>query len=236
MKGLAIGNGWVDPAIQYTQYADFAYDNQLIKHAEYVALNASGIVCRDLIKAKLWPIAIIECNLIMSTILEQTHLNPYDIRKKCGSSPLCYDFNALTKFINQPSVRKELGIGNRKWTPCSSAVYLFLIGEWSSNFATVVPELLDANYTVLVYSGMMDLICNYYGGREWLRNMEWQGQTGFNNAQYRDWIVNGKFAGKAKSFKNLIFLEVADAGHMVPMDQPKNALDLINRLISNTPF
>jgi len=29
-KGIAIGNGWVDPYIQYPQYAEFAYENNLI--------------------------------------------------------------------------------------------------------------------------------------------------------------------------------------------------------------
>lgn len=29
-KGLGIGNGWVDPYVQYPQYAEFAHDNKLI--------------------------------------------------------------------------------------------------------------------------------------------------------------------------------------------------------------
>lgn len=29
-KGVAIGNGWVDPYVQYPQYAEFAYENKLI--------------------------------------------------------------------------------------------------------------------------------------------------------------------------------------------------------------
>jgi cathepsin A (carboxypeptidase C) len=34
-KGIAIGNGWVDPYVQYPQYAEFAYENNLIGSTQY---------------------------------------------------------------------------------------------------------------------------------------------------------------------------------------------------------
>ena len=34
-KGIAIGNGWVDPYVQYPQYAEFAYENKLVDESEY---------------------------------------------------------------------------------------------------------------------------------------------------------------------------------------------------------
>lgn len=40
-------------------------------------------------------------------------------------------------------------------------------------------------------------------------------------------MVDGKAAGEIKSHKNLHFLRVYDAGHMVPMDQPKNAHEML---------
>jgi len=36
-----------------------------------------------------------------------------------------------------------------------------------------------------------------------------------------------------RQFGNLHFLRVYDAGHMVPMDQPVNALKMIDMLIEN---
>ncbi len=44
----------------------------------------------------------------------------------------------------------------------------FLIQFRVHNFAIDVPILLAANVRVLVYSGMLDFICNYYGGRAWV--------------------------------------------------------------------
>lgn len=36
-----------------------------------------------------------------------------------------------------------------------------------------------------------------------------------------------------RQFENLHFLRVYDAGHMVPMDQPVNALAMLQRFIDN---
>ena len=44
-KGLAIGNGLVDPYLQYPEYAVFAYENKLIGEAEYKILNATFKEC-----------------------------------------------------------------------------------------------------------------------------------------------------------------------------------------------
>jgi len=43
--------------------------------------------------------------------------------------------------------------------------------------------------------------------------------------------VNGVGAGQLKQFKNFKFLRVYDAGHMVPMDQPVVALQMLESFI-----
>lgn len=45
----------------------------------------------------------------------------YDIRKKCDFAPLCYDFSYLDRFLNQPAVKKELGVEDRYWVACRCA-------------------------------------------------------------------------------------------------------------------
>lgn len=40
-------------------------------------------------------------------------------------------------------------------------------------------------------------------------------------------MVDGKAAGSLKTFKNLKFLRVYDAGHMVPKNQPAAALQML---------
>jgi len=88
----------------------------------------------------------------------------------------------------------------------------------------------------LIYSGKLDLICNYFGGAEWLKQLQWSGQSGFNNQQLANWKVSGSTAGQWKTYNNLTWLEVNSAGHMVPHDQPENALAMINTFITGGTF
>jgi len=44
-----------------------------------------------------------------------------------------------------------------------------------------------------------------------------------------DDITSAKAYGKIKSSGNFTFMQIYQAGHMVPMDQPENSLDFFNR-------
>lgn len=59
--------------------------------------------------------------------------------------------------------------------------------------------------------------------------MEWSGQKGFQAAPMVPFTVDGAEAGLQKSQGPLIFLKMHNAGHLVPMDQPKASLDMISR-------
>ncbi len=48
--------------------------------------------------------------------------------------------------------------------------------------------------------------------------------------------MGGSAAGLSRTYGGLTFLRVYDAGHMVPADQPKAALALLNQLTSGAPF
>jgi len=62
-----------------------------------------------------------------------------------------------------------------------------------------------------------------------VKALEWEGQEQFNQADDKPWnLSTGKQAGRLRSHKNLKFLQVYDAGHMVPMDQPQAASEMLN--------
>lgn len=48
--------------------------------------------------------------------------------------------------------------------------------------------------------------------------------------------MNGATAGYYRSAQGLTMLQVLGAGHMVPMDQPVNALDMLTRFLDGKPF
>lgn len=232
LTGIAIGNGWVSPYNQYPAYAEFSKENNLIYDIHYYALKAATKVCQGLISLGLWPIALFECQFSTETVLVNPlwpRFNVYDIRRKCDSPPLCYDFSNMDKFIAREDVRAELGVGERSWSSCNMLVHTLMLGDWVNNLEKSVSNVLKSGVKVLVYSGDKDWICNWRGGEAWTHDLEWSKKSEFNSSEYTKWNVEDKAAGEYKNVDNFTFLRVYDAGHMVPMDQPKVALEMLNQ-------
>jgi cathepsin A (carboxypeptidase C) len=100
------------------------------------------------------------------------------------------------------------------------------------DLSSKVTQILNSGLDVLVYSGDKDFICNWRGGEAWTNAVDWEGKDAYLNQTYQDWKVDEKVAGELKSYKNLKFLRVYDAGHMVPMNQPEAALAMLNEFTS----
>jgi len=245
LQGIAIGNGWVDPYAQYPAYPDFAYYHNLIGDIEYDADVGLVDTCQGLISLGIWEAALYDCQLMAEGVLAEMGVtlgyfpNPYNYLQACTDPPLCYDFSLLAEYLAQPSVQQALGVTGHDWTDCNMEVHTLLLGDWVTNLELKIPSLLDDKQNpirVLVYSGELDYICNWMGGNYWTQQMQWSGQNQFNSQNFTDWHVSGTVAGEVKAYNNLAFLKVANAGHMVPMDQPKNALDMLKRFLNNQPF
>lgn len=106
--------------------------------------------------------------------------------------------------------------------------------DWMRNLEVGIPALLEDGVKLLVYAGEYDLICNWLGNSRWVHAMEWNGQKEFVASPEVPFVVNGTEAGIMKSSGPLSFLKVHNAGHMVPMDQPKAALAMLKRWSQGT--
>ncbi|XP_059456068.1 serine carboxypeptidase-like [Corylus avellana] len=235
LKGFAIGNGLTDPAIQYKAYTDYALDMGIITKSAHDRINKVVPVCETAIKlcgtdgTISCMASYFVCNTIFSSIMALAgNINYYDIRKKCEGS-LCYDFSNMEKFLNQKSVRDALEVGDLDFVSCSPTVYQAMLVDWMRNLEVGIPTLLEDGINLLVYAGEYDLICNWLGNSRWVHAMEWSGQQKFVASPEVPFVVDGSEAGVLKSHGALTFLKVHDAGHMVPMDQPEAALEMLRR-------
>jgi len=246
-QACAIGNGLVDPLSQYPEYAPYSLDHKMVGKLTYDVMEAGLPACLDLIEHCATNStrgkddcveAFDTCNNDELGPPEQSGLNPYDVRIPCGPFPLCYNMTGVSDLLAEPAVIKALGTQGHPWQECSQAVYNRLVsnGDWVLNFAIDVPFLLAAGKQVVVYSGEYDFICNWYGGNAWTHQLQWPGQNAFNTAPNTTWTVDNKFAGTAITAMNFTFVRVANAGHMVPMNQPVNALALLKNLLTNSAF
>lgn len=251
LRGIAIGNGLVDARSQYSSYSSFAFDHGMVSPQQHQSMRAMLPGCLALIErcsqnsTKGWHACLtahVACTYAEILPAAYSGRNPYDVRLSCDDShPLCYDFKHVEKFLNQAEVREALGVRpsrHDRWKECNMRVNeeLLLAGDWMLNFATDLPEVLAAGVRVLSYAGDQDYICNYYGQSEWMDRLRWSGQQHFRDARNSSFVVDGHVAGSVRSADGLTFLRVADAGHMVPMDKPREALVMFNRFIDGLPF
>lgn len=83
---------------------------------------------------------------------------------------------------------------------------------------------------VLIYVGKLDWICCYQGNRAMAERLEWSGQQGFNAAPLTEWKnEKGSEGGETKSFNGLTYFDLRGAGHMSPLDKPKETLWMVQR-------
>ncbi|KAG4974393.1 hypothetical protein AAZX31_11G168800 [Glycine max] len=234
LKGLAIGNGATNPAIQYQAYPDFALDNKIITKANYDEINKLIPDCEQAAKTcetqggQSCAIAFNTCQKIFYHILDfAPGINYYDIRKKCKGD-WCYDFRNVETLLNLPKVKSVIGVSNDlQYVSCSKRVHEAMMQDYMRNMEVEIPSLLEDGIKLLVYVGEEDLICNWLGNSRWVHAMKWSGKKAFGKSPTVKFVVDGSKAGSLNSYGPLSFLKVHEAGHLVPMDQPKAALQML---------
>lgn len=258
LKGLSVGNGLTAPEIQYKYYAPLAYDwCKTVKGEPCVSKDAYDQMVAALPQCVAY---LDECNnqknstacLVANNFCGNAEmnpyfasgLNPYDIRIKCEVPGLCYNVSNVVSFYNRKDVQAALGVADRNitWAPCSNAVYPMFRYDWTRDFNQLVPDLLHAEIRVLIYAGDMDFICNWLGNKAWTVELPWSQHDQFAAAADKPWYLDEVEAGLFRTVSggstNMLFtfLQVHGAGHMVPMNQPQRALDMVRHFLADKPF
>ncbi|KAG9287254.1 hypothetical protein G9A89_008884 [Geosiphon pyriformis] len=244
LKGIAIGNGWIEPISQYNAYYSFAIEKQILSGDFKERAERKLKECQDHLK-KNYSIHLEVCEEVLQEILDQSHriendqatcINQYDIRLR-DNYPGCglkwpYDLETITEYLRRPDVIGAIHANQQKlgWRECSGAVGTALMNDSSLPSNTLLPDILK-KIPVLLFSGDQDLICNTKGTRELLANLEWNGRKGFQESMPQDWYVNDMLAGTWQTERNLSFVIIHNASHMVPYDKPTATLDMMDRFM-----
>jgi cathepsin A (carboxypeptidase C) len=92
------------------------------------------------------------------------------------------------------------------------------------DYSGVVGDLLDRGVPVMVVTGLNDAKdANFIGTRKWIAGMRWRGAASYARSSARRWTLDGAVLGYRRSGGGLTTLEVLDAGHLAPRDQPRIA-------------
>jgi len=132
-------------------------------------------------------------------------------------------------------IKQQLGIpDNVTWGGQSNQVFDFLRGDFMKPVVDGVDALLkDGRLTVVIYNGQLDLICATPGTETWMKKLTWSGMTNFYKAAKVPLYAHGNKAtdGFVKTYQNLTFYWIMNAGHMVPADNGNMALQMVHQII-----
>jgi len=248
LKGVAIGNGWIDPPTQYKAYIDFAVAKNLVKKGseEYNKANEIWKKCeKHLNSQKIMPTGLNECEYLMGTLTEglqrkidgkQVCMNVYDIRL-VDEYPACGmnwppDLKDIKTYLGRKDVVNALHASakDEAWVECNGSVGSKLRNKNSAAAITIIPALLE-KIDIMFFAGDQDYICNYMGIEAMIDKMTWGGSKGFSDAQTSDWVVNGSPAGTWTKARRLTYAKVYNSSHMVPYDVPHVAHDMMLRFM-----
>ncbi|KAG9317776.1 alpha beta-hydrolase [Chiua virens] len=248
LRGAAIGNGWIDGRNQYPAYLEYAEVHGLID----VQSQQYGVCKRDTDKCLALfdhlttePIHIEDCEYLTACVLAprtrtvngvKTCTNIYDVRLE-DEFPACGmnwppDLTEITPYLRRLDVVQALHATGKpeSWVECQGRVGSELNSDLSPSSITLLPSVIE-RIPVLLFAGDQDFICNYIGIEKTIDAMAWNGEKGLGAVSTEPWTVDGIPAGTWVSTRNLTYVKVFNASHMVPYDVPEAAHDMILRFM-----
>lgn len=254
LKGLLIGNGWVSPNEQSLYYMPYSVQAGIIKpdNPQWGSILHQQEKCQKIVDANSGSVSVAEvesstCEAVLTMILsattdsrnpDQACFNMYDYTLK-DSYPSCGmnwppDLVNIGPFLNDPMVKMNLNLVRaKKWQECSGRVHSSLQAKKSAPAVNLLPSLLN-ELPIILFNGNRDIICNYLGTEGFIKTLTWGGATGFSgDVDVLDWVHDDNLAGYVKSERNLTFINVFDASHMVPFDKPEVSRALMDIMAGN---
>ena len=164
--------------------------------------------------------------------------NSQDIGNITGADLLNYrkyggeiDSDLSGKWLDNQTIRtafqvpKEVG----PYLACSVPIYETFGADVQESFASNFTDLSKAT-NILLYSGQNDIEVNTASAYKWIAEMDWYGADNFAAAPKTQWIPkkDGSIQGFVKKSDSLTFVQINNAGHLVPQDQPENAYLMIS--------
>jgi carboxypeptidase C (cathepsin A) len=254
LKGLAIGDGWINPELQTKTQLDYAFQMGFVDTFQKQEIMKMYDKFSLLMRQKKMREASCWSNWILERTLD------------CGGNPDMYDVRGwtdvsadlLTRYLDQgtyknnpnPTVKECLHVDDSvTWVTADDEgpVTEALVDDAMADAAHLLPALFK-NYRVLMYTGNFDLICGFTGTEYILWNLD-----RFSADNQQEWVKGwlekwrtlhrkvwvlppNQTLGYIKHYENVTQVNIPRAGHLVPIAQPEVSRTMINKWIFKRPF
>jgi vitellogenic carboxypeptidase-like protein len=230
LKGMAIGDGLIDPYNEW-DYGPAMYQFGLIDERQLEFVNLQTQLARNAIRLGQFSLAYdIFGNLFDEFYTNATGLNDVYDYLLTQMPPA---FSYYVPWVTASENRRKIHVGNLTYNDGERV----RVGLASDVMQTIVGKVavIANNYKVLIYNGLLDVIIASSVTMDWVDKMEWNYANDLRAAERKVWRVKDddkEVAGYIKQTHSFFVAWVRNAGHMVPSDQPRAALDLIERFVS----
>lgn len=244
LKGLSIGNPWMDAVMQTRFRLECGYTLGFVDTKQHSELMKQYELLPSLIEEQQWEAAFDLNQSIKNELVAcGGNIAIYDVRM--------WDEDSLTplveKYFRLSSVKKALNVPEDIPWNCADEtgpVTDHLISDLVSNTIGYLPDLLneknengDPAYRVLLYTGNLDMSCGFRGTEQILYDLKWDHDAAWKNLDRKVWAEpRGNTMGFIKSYKNLTQIVIPCSGHMVPTNQPVSSLKMMNNFIFEKEF
>jgi vitellogenic carboxypeptidase-like protein len=239
LKGVAIGDGLVDPVNMFNGYGDLLYQFGMVDENEKAHIdNETGrgvefmrsgdfydafLVFDRLMNGDIYPYPTYFYNVTGVT-------DYYNILRTTEPE----EYNYFLPYLNMEATRGAIHVGNLSYGHHARDVELHLLNDIMNSTADWLAVLMD-NYKVLIYNGQLDLIVGAPITERYLQVLQWSGLKEYLSVEKKIWKVPGssEVAGYIRRVSNFWQVVVRGAGHILPHDQPARGYDLITMFIES---
>ncbi|XP_063232384.1 venom serine carboxypeptidase-like [Bacillus rossius redtenbacheri] len=227
LKGLAIGDGFVDP-LNMMRYSDLVYQWGLVDNNTWAKMQGYEKWAATYIENEDYLLAAQMMDDDLAVFQYASDLSVYNVLENNSNTE--YTF---ASFLQQARVRAAIHVGTQRYFVLSDLAYSHLHGDLMRSTRPWVEQLLDSGYRVVFFNGQLDVICGYPLTVKVVEALRFNSAEQYRRAHRVAWRVGGRVAGYARSAGNMTEVLVRGAGHMVAKDQPAAAFDLIYRITRN---
>ena len=223
LRGIAMGNGLIDPLTQIPTWGPYLYANKLMNKSTLALFDEEYRQhCEPALLKGDWQAAADSCwNLSNSSFC--TVPDSLNIRSK---TPFVSNPPEFLKFFRSEDVKRRLHAQDApsNWTCFNSTVYPRFTLDLVRSYKWAMERVLShSDVKVLVYSGVLDVHYNYLALDAWTRSMEWAGSGTLRAAELQPWRPSAGDSswGEFRRAGQLTVLRVANAGHETCRDLPR---------------
>ena len=222
LKGVIIVSGWVDPVIQESSDAEFAFYHGLISRYQKQKIDTLYRQCKNTDKMDGDSSAATNqaCSKIGDAIRGMTHIpDMHDI-----GNPGIISETAMVNYLNDPVVRRDIHASTAGTYQTMTNIWDGYSSHEQDSYDAIYSELLKAGIPLLVFSGLEDASdCNPLGTERWLYQLDFKEKSAFWSESPVPWYLGstGIVLGYMQHAGGLTWVKVLHASHLVPISQPR---------------